>query len=795
MPSVTQAVALWHDASGTYSGALLTEEPAAAHGASEDEVLHQFKELLEWWAVHEPWSLDSDLLEAEVVKVRVEVRPQYVSSDGHRILPCPETLAMQVPCVVGRQETGLRICIVPHLSLRFQFEDQRSLKSLVGHFVGERLQGRTPLGLAGLLPPKDLWLQAVSVREVQRTRRIAALDRPEFKPLLAVAESLLADRTRRPAYGREELSSQLAQRLVSERGNLLLVGEPGVGKSTLLADAAHRSVRDHTAGTNSVAEAEGDESASQAIRHHRFWRGSGARMIAGMKYLGQWEERCEEFVAQLARIEGVFCVGQLLELVQVGGEGPGDSVAAFLIPFLQRGDLRMIAESTPKEVDACRRLLPGLIDQFQLVHVPEFSAADACNALARLAHAHASTANLDFPATSVRLAHDLFRRFQPYAPMPGPAAEFIRKLIADLGRRSAGPAPSLNAPPARGGRPVRPVVDAVDVLAAFSRRTGLPEVLIRDDVPLDLAEVRARLAREIVGQGAGVNAAAQVIGTIKAGLTDPSRPAAVLLFCGPTGVGKTALARTLARHCFGAAGEAERLVRLDLSEFAGPGAAHRLLTGARGEPAAWIQRVRAQPFCVLLLDEIEKAAPEIFDMLLSALDEGRLTDRFGRVTNLCSAVIVMTSNIGSGQNSPMGFAGGSGPDYDAAVQRFFRPEFFNRLDAVVTFNPLTPDDIRAIVRKELEALGQREGLADAELRLEWEPALEAMLARIGYDQRLGARPLQRAVEQAVAVPLARWRIANPQGSGLTLRLVLETTGTDPVQVRVEVAGGSPRTAR
>lgn len=173
---------------------------------------------------------------------------------------------------------------------------------------------------------------------------------------------------------------------------------------------------------------------------------------------------------------------------------------------------------------------------------------------------------------------------------------------------------------------------------------------------------------------------------------------------------------------------------------------------------------------MVLFDEIEKAAPEVFDVLLGLLDEGRLSDRFGRVTTCRSAIIVMTSNLGAQAGRTMGFADSGGPDYEAEVARQFRPEFFNRLDAVVTFRPLAAADVAAIARKELADLAAREGFAAAGLRLEWPEELVAAVAAAGYDPRYGARPLQRALDQMVSTPLARWRLARPTLRDATLRV-------------------------
>ncbi len=299
----------------------------------------------------------------------------------------------------------------------------------------------------------------------------------------------------------------------------------------------------------------------------------------------------------------------------------------------------------------------------------------------------------------------------------------------------------------------------------------------RDELLLRVSEVREQFAAQIIGQPDATAAAARLITSIKAGLTDPARPMGVLLFCGPTGVGKTALAKSLVDYCFGASGAKDRLVRLDMSEYAGWGAAQRLVQNPQGQPAAWIERVRRQPFCVVLFDEIEKAAPEVFDVLLSLLDEGRLTDRFGRVTWFRSAIIIMTSNLGAKATGSAGFTASGGPSYESEVTQFFRPEFFNRLDGVIVFKPLGLGEVEAVARKELSELATREGLVAASIQITWSERLVSTLAREGYDHRFGARPLQRVIEQRLAVPVARWRVANPKAKDVTLHVDLDVDGS------------------
>ncbi len=772
MASLRNPVLIWRDSAGGFTATLLGDWPAAAYGDSEDDAMRQLRELLQWRSIHEPWAASSDLAEPTLVQFQVDIRPQYDFEEGRKIVPCPESLRFQIPCVVGTQENGLPVCVIPHLGLRFTYEDRNALRSLVNHFVNEAMQGQSPLELAGSLPPTLPTLTEVVIQDEVRPRRTPRMEQDPYRLLSRIADPLLVRSPRQSwtsAYGRDILATRLAQLLGHESSHLLLVGESGVGKTTVLMDAARRASREKVVHEDSGDTEEHQDSSGQ----YRFWRGSGAKLVAGMRYLGQWEERCESFIQQLHGIEGIFCAEGLLELVQIGGQGPGDSVAGFFLPYMQRGELRMVAEATPDEVEACRRLLPAFLDLFQVIPVPAFEESEAQDVLNRVAQAHSKALRIGFPTQSVTLVHNLFRRHLPYTVQPGPAVEFIHSLLQERTRQSAGNKPQTLS--GTTGQDIRSVTPE-QVLAAFIRRTGLPEFLLRDDQPLSLEAVRAYFSERIIGQPAAVDIATRVVATIKAGLSDPGRPAAVLFFCGPTGVGKTALAQTIAAYCFGASGEKNRLIRLDLSEYSGPGAAHRLLYAGSGEPAEWLQRLRAQPFSVLLFDEVEKAAPEIFDTLLGVLDEGRLADNYGRVTQFRSAIIVLTSNIGSSQNAALGFGVDLGPDFGAEVQRFFRPEFFNRLDDVVTFQPLTQAHVREITRKELAELSRREGLAASNLTLEYSAALEEAVARAGYDHRLGTRPLQRALERLVVVPLAHWLMRQKRVQGVLLRLDMDSAG-------------------
>ena len=218
-----------------------------------------------------------------------------------------------------------------------------------------------------------------------------------------------------------------------------------------------------------------------------------------------------------------------------------------------------------------------------------------------------------------------------------------------------------------------------------------------------------------------------------------------------------------------------------MSEYAGFDAVSRLLGPPNGEPGPLVNRVRRQPFSALLLDEVEKAAGDVFVTLMGVFDEGRLTDSYGRVTNFRSTIVVMTSNLGAGSGSAVGFGREhEGPKYRDAAMRFFRPEFFNRMDSVVMFEPLNPHAVKAIARRELASIATRDGIARAGITLVWAESLVEHLAQVGFDARYGARPLQRAIERQVVAPLAKWMLDVPHAG----RTVDATWTGDAVAFRV-----------
>jgi ATP-dependent Clp protease ATP-binding subunit ClpC len=746
-------ILLWQDQQSGWSARLLDRDEPAGFGRTAALALEQLSDYLEWSFSQEPWQAEPDFHDPELLQFKVSVRPEYQVEQ--RRFPCEEPITLRVHAVRGRQKYGLLICAIPTLDLRFYYHEPGSLKNLVSHYVQQHLESKTPRDLARFLPPAAVLLDWIAVNV--RGRSSSGQDGHGSASLHGVAEALGDAHLRRQwsrPYERDRQVGQLVRRLSKEKANVLLVGEPGSGKSTVLVEAVRQLER-----------GEGTEGPRRSAR--LYWQTSAGRLIAGMKYLGQWEERCETLIAELAEMGGVLCVDNLLDLVKQGGESPSNSLAAFFLPYLQRGELKMVAESTPAELDACRRLLPGLADVFQLLLLPPFSRQEAVNVLEHTAQALSSNHHIEVGRGIVGLVYNLFRRFLPYGAFPGKASAFLT-VVFERARQER-----------------RSEVDVEQVLALFIRQTGLPELFLRDELTLDREEVLAGFRKQVIGQEEACQAAATLVTTFKSGMNDPNRPVGVLLFCGPTGVGKTEMAKALARFFFGHGEQGDRLVRLDMSEYTGWRAGERLQSQPRTssgraehvhEPSELIQKLRAQPFVVLLLDEVEKADPEVFDVLLGVFDEGRLTDRYGRVTSFKSAVIIMTSNLGAGKGGSFGFGPAQRVVYEHEALEFFRPEFFNRIDGVVTFAPLGPETILAITRKELSEIARREGLTRTKVNLTWSERLEERLARAGFDERYGARPLQRTLESLVVTPLARFLLSHPEVREQTVRLDLDASG-------------------
>lgn len=741
MPSHRVPILLSQDSEGFWT-ALPIEPETILVGTSQNptEALSQVKQYLDWSYQRDPWKPIPDFRHPEIVRVKIPLRPSYQESD--RSFPCAETLELPVDCVLGQRTDDLWTCVAPLVGVRFDYNEKNALESLLSDAVLSKLAGKTPRELSRYLPPVTSEIREMSIRVKHQIWRDEA---EVYLPALKEIADPLGEKTTRRRYSRawlrEEELADLGNRLVEDRANVLLLGECGVGKTTLLVDAVRESER----RLQLVAKTEEEEN-SRAYRH-RFWLTNAARLIAGMQYLGEWEARAEEIIFELSEIQGVLCVENLLDLLRIGGREVSESIAAFLMPYLQQGELRLVAEATLDELAAADRLLPGFSDLFQKQRVQALSRRQMVHVLEKTLDAaqqkHTRQAECPVGLQVPETVLHLHQRFLPYQSFPGPAVQFLRSVIEK----------TFSAD--------QPQLKTEHIHQEFARQTGVPVRFLRDDLPLDPVDIFDELKTQVIGQDQAVKSVVDLIASFKAGLNDPARPLGVQLFCGPTGVGKTELAKTLSRFCFGEGDDPHRLFRLDMSEYQGYGAAQRFIAQPDGSPSSLISHIRQKPFSVLLLDEIEKADAEVFDLLLNLFEEGRLTDAYGRTTHFQSTVLIMTSNLGAESVSPVGFKPQTTPAYEHVAMTFFRPEFFNRIDEVVSFQPLSEESILQITDKELRALNQREGLVDRKLKLFYDQNFIEHAAEKGFDARYGARPLKRFLESRVVTPISQFLVEHP----------------------------------
>lgn len=669
------------------------------------------------------------LPDAELVHVDVEVPHPTAPRSVARPIP------LSVPCVV-----------LPHRRDRWAVALPHGLTVFVGpkESLDEVLKAEVQRYLHALAPDATALLALMSARERELSRVTVEVDRRALPGAAARALRRRVDDARRRAEAKRVLGA-IGRRVVPEdvrgpdpvgqeapgaildallggeaRRSVLLVGESRVGKTTLV----QRWLR-----------AKGEDAPF-------LYATSGAQLVAGMSGAGQWQARVERVLAAAETLDAVLWLDDLRDLL-------GDHAGAYvdlpsaIRPWLDDGRVRVVGELTPEAADLFATRHPGL---FASMHPLRLEPQDARAGRAALeacieyaARREPQRANLDRGAIGAVV--ELTDRFLPYRAFPGKAVRLFEELRASAERAHHAEAKRLRAE---------------DVYALFSAQTGVPELLLRDDVAWRRERARAFFARRIVGQADAVDRLVDTLAVVKAGLAPGDKPLASFLFAGPTGVGKTALCRALAELLFGSA---ERLVRFDMSEMADPGAATRLVHGSASGEGQLTSAVRQQPFCVVLLDEIEKAHPSVFDLLLGVLGEGRLTDARGRTAYFHDAIVVMTSNLGTRHRSrAVGIdppAVDEGARYLEAVEGWFRPELVNRIDRVIPFAPLSRGEIRAIAGLTVERLAMRRGLVELGATLEVSEAALDALSDGGFEAAYGARALRRHLEDALVAPLAR----------------------------------------
>jgi ATP-dependent Clp protease ATP-binding subunit ClpC len=649
-----------------------------------------------------------------------------------------------------------------------------------------------------------------------------------------------------PVVGRETEIERIMQ-ILSRRtkNNPVLIGEPGVGKTAVVEGLAQR-----------ITNADVPE----LLKGKQIYTLDLAALVAGSKYRGEFEERLKKVMKEITqRGDIILFIDELHNLVGAGAAEGAIDAASILKPALARGELQTIGATTLDEYRKYLERDSALERRFQQIRVDEPSTEETEQILKGLRDRYEQHHKVDITDEALAAAAELADRYISDRFLPDKAIDLIDEAASRMRIKS------MTAPPVyreleeeiegtrraketaieaqefekaanlrdqerqltnkkreleeqwesgEGGE--RPAIGEEEIADIVSMWTGIPVFKLTEAETQKLMRMEDELHKRVIGQHPAIEVVSKAIRRSRAGLKDPKRPTGSFIFLGPSGVGKTELARTLAEFLFG---DEEAMVRVDMSEYMEKHAVSRLVGSPPGyigydEGGQLTEAVRRKPYSVLLLDEIEKAHPDVFNILLQILEDGRLTDAQGRTVDFRHAIVIMTSNIGANEiarNTPLGFAisdDETGITYDdmknrimGELKKVFRPEFLNRIDDVIVFHKLQKLEIRQIV--DLLLLRIRQSMADRELQLELTDGMKDMLVEKGWDPSMGARPLRRAIQRYIEDPLADYVLRTEPIPGSTVMVEEPDEGSEddvklsfiepkpaPTPVGVGAEGGS-----
>ena len=591
-----------------------------------------------------------------------------------------------------------------------------------------------------------------------------------------------------PTVGRSEEIERMVEILCRrKKNNPVLIGEPGVGKTAIVEGLAQMI-------------SEGD--ITEGLRNFRLLALDMAAVIAGTKYRGQFEERLKAVMSEIQESQNVILfIDELHTLVGAGAAEGAIDASNMLKPALARGELQCIGASTlneyrkyvekdgalerrfqpvivdPPAVGETVEILKGLREHYEDHHkvvIPD----DALEHAAKLSDRYITDRFL--PDKAIDVIDEAGARARISSEVPPADVDELKEQLREIAGRKESAigdqdferAAQLRDEERAVSQQIRerqeaweevrkqhrPEISTDEIAFIVGRWTGVPVQRIRQTESERLVNMESELHQRIVGQHDAIVAISRAIRRSRAGLKDPNRPIGSFIFSGPTGVGKTELARALAEFLFD---DREALIRVDMSEYMEKFTVSRLIGAPPGyvgyeESGALTKAVRRRPYSVVLLDEVEKAPPDVFNILLQVLDEGHLTDNYGRVIDFKNTVLIMTSNLGAREISKGGGLGFQTADVESGyqimkdkvakeIERAFNPEFLNRIDDTIVFHPLSRENISEIIHILMQDVHQR--LAEKEIKLTLSDAAIDFLVEEGYDEKFGARPLKRAIQR------------------------------------------------
>jgi len=623
------------------------------------------------------------------------------------------------------------------------------------------------------------------------------------KDLVSLAEKGKLD----PVIGRETELNRIIE-ILSRRikNNPILLGEPGVGKTAIVEGLAER-----------IASGK----VPYSLKKKRVVQLDISSIVAGTKYRGEFEERMKKILDEVKRTNGqvILFIDEIHTVIGAGAAEGAIDAASILKPSLARGEIKVIGATTYDDYRKYIERDPAFERRFQPVQVEEPSLEETNQILIGLRPIYEKFHNVKIADDAIEAAAILTKKYVKQRFLPDKAIDALdetcakvrlanevlpsnlRALLDEIENVRLQKQLAIDSQQFEEAAALRdkekalkeeysrmeeiwlyersmdenqPTVSFDDVAYTISSWTGIPVAKLRLDDKKKLLEIEDYLHRRIVGQNEAVTAVAKAIRRSRTGLQDERRPIGVFLFLGPTGVGKTELARALAEFMFG---EEEALIRIDMSEYMEKFNVSRLVGAPPGyvgyeEGGQLTEAVRRKPHSIVLLDEIEKAHPDVFDILLQIFEDGRLTDGQGRVVDFRNTIIIMTSNLGSrdiSAGTTIGFLKDQVKFENMenlvmdAVKKFFKPEFLNRIDEIVVFHHLTNDDLRQIVGIMMDDLNKQ--LRSQNLTVKISDRMLDQIITEGYEPRFGARPLRRAIQRLVKDPLAEYMLKHENISG------------------------------